>query len=583
MAPSRNTPKSTARASKKRARKYIFVVGGVISGVGKGVTASSIAKIIQSRGFNVTAIKIDPYVNVDAGTMNPTEHGEVFVLNDGYETDQDLGNYERFLNITLPSKNYMTTGRVYQAVIERERNLGYKGKCVQVVPHIPLEVVSRIKKAAKDADADVTVVEVGGTVGEYENILYLEAARMLKSEDPKSVMTVMVSYLPTPPKVGEMKTKPTQHASRLLNSAGLNADIIIARSEMPIDKKRKEKIATFCSILPERVISAPDADSIYDIPVNFEKDNLGDIMLDLLALPKRDRDMAHWRAYASLVKRVSEPVHVAIVGKYFSTGDFVLSDAYISVIESIKHAAYGLKKKPKISWLSAEQFEDTKNLRELKKYDAILVPGGFGERGIEGKLNVICYAREQKIPYFGLCYGMQLLVTEFARHKAGLKGANTAEIDENAPHVVIDIMDDQKKKLEEGDYGGSMRLGAYPAVLRKGTIARKAYKSEDISERHRHRYEVNPNYIAKLEDAGLIFSGTSPDGRLMEIAELPASKHPFFLGSQFHPEFKSRPLHPHPLFTAFMKAASNRALSRKSKSTKPAKVSNKKRKSKSRK
>jgi CTP synthase len=550
---------TSKKNTSKTPRKYIFVVGGVISGVGKGVTASSIAKIIQSRGFNVTAIKIDPYVNVDAGTMNPTEHGEVFVLDDGYETDQDLGNYERFLNITLPSKNYMTTGRVYQAVIERERNLGYKGKCVQVVPHIPLEVVSRIKKAAKDADADVTVVEVGGTVGEYENILYLEAARMLKSEDPKSVMTVMVSYLPTPPKVGEMKTKPTQHANRSLNSAGLSADIIIGRSELPIDKKRKEKIATFCNIAPERVISAPDADSIYDIPVNFEKDNLGDIILDLLDMPKRERDMAHWRAYASLVKRVSEPVHVAIVGKYFSTGDFVLSDAYISVIESIKHAAYALKKKPEISWLSAEQFEDPKNLKDLKQYDAILVPGGFGERGIEGKLNVIRYAREEKIPYFGLCYGMQLLVTEFARNKAGLSGANTAEIDEHAPHVVIDIMEDQKKKLEEGDYGGSMRLGAYPAILRKGTIARKAYKTDEISERHRHRYEVSPAYIAKLEDAGLIFSATSPDGRLMEIAELPENEHPFFLGSQFHPEFQSRPLHPHPLFTAFMKAASVRA------------------------
>ncbi|NTV44527.1 MAG: CTP synthase [Candidatus Yonathbacteria bacterium] len=550
--------KNSKEHLKKNPPSYVFVVGGVISGVGKGITASSIAKIIQSRGFTVTAMKIDPYVNVDAGTMNPTEHGEVFVLDDGYETDQDLGNYERFLNITIPSDNYMTTGRVYQAVIERERNLGYKGQCVQVVPHIPLEVVRRIKKAGKEASADVVVIEIGGTVGEYENILFLEAVRMLKSEHPDKVAVVMVSYLPTPPKVGEMKTKPTQHASRLLNSAGLQADVIIARSEHPLDKKRKDKIAMFCNIRPEHVISAPDADSIYDIPVNFEKDDLGDIMLKLLSLPPRERDMAHWRRYAARTKSVTDSVKVVVVGKYFDTGDFVLSDAYISVIEAIKHAAYHLGKKPELTWVSAERFENPKALAMLGNYDGIIVPGGFGERGIEGKLNVIRYAREKKIPYFGLCYGMQLLVIEYARNVAGLKGANTAEIDAKAPHVVIDIMEDQRKKLERGDYGGSMRLGAYPAVLKKGTIARDAYKKEDIRERHRHRYEVNPEYIGKLESAGLVFSGTSPDHHLMEIAELSRDKHPFFLGTQFHPEFLSRPLHPHPLFVAFVKAASGK-------------------------
>jgi CTP synthase len=554
---SKSSDKRAARNAKK-SPTYVFVVGGVISGVGKGVTASSIAKIIQSRGFTVTAMKIDPYVNVDAGTMNPTEHGEVFVLDDGYETDQDLGNYERFLNITIPSNNYMTTGRVYQAVIDKERNLGYKGQCVQVVPHIPLEVVRRIKKAGKDAGADVVVIEIGGTVGEYENILFLEAARMLKTEQLNKVAVVMVSYLPMPPKVGEMKTKPTQHASRLLNSAGLQADIIIARSEHPLDKKRKEKIATFCNISHERVISAPDAESIYDIPVNFERDDLGDIMLKLLSLPARERDMAHWRRYAARTKSLSDPVKIAVVGKYFDTGDFVLSDAYISVIEAIKHASYHIGKKPELTWLSAEHVEDQKVLKTLGTYDGIIVPGGFGERGIEGKLNVIRYAREHKIPYFGLCYGMQLLVIEYARNVAGLKGANTAEIDAKAPYVVIDIMEDQRKKLERGDYGGSMRLGAYPAVLKKGTIAREAYKKEDIRERHRHRYEVNPEYITRLEDAGLVFSGTSPDGRLMEITELPKTKHPFFLGVQFHPEFLSRPLHPHPLFVAFVKASTER-------------------------
>jgi len=537
-------------------RKYIFVVGGVISGVGKGVTTSSIGKILQARGLKVTALKIDPYVNVDAGTMNPTEHGEVFVLTDGYETDQDLGNYERFLDITIPSINYMTTGRVYRAVIENERNLEYKGKCVQVVPHIPLEVVRRIRAAADEADADVSVIEVGGTVGEYENILFLEAARMMKTEDSNSVSVIMVSYLPTPPKVGEMKTKPTQHATRLINSAGLQPDVIIARSEHPVDKKRKEKIATFCNIEPEYVISAPDADSIYDIPLNFEKDKLSDLLISNLHLKgsTKKSNLGIWRKFVRKTKNGSGEVKIAVVGKYFDTGDFVLSDAYISVIEAIKYSAYHQNRRPVLTWLNAVDYEDKKNLKQLAEYDGIIVPGGFGERGIEGKLNVIEYARKNKIPYFGLCYGMQLLVIEYARNVAGLHEANTAEIDPKAKHVVIDIMPEQKEKLKKKDYGGSMRLGAYTAVLRKDTIAREAYGKKEVSERHRHRYEVNPVYISQLSDSGLVFSGISPDRRLMEIAELPRDKHPFFLATQFHPEFQARPLNPHPLFNEFIKA-----------------------------
>jgi CTP synthase len=544
----------------RKERKYIFVIGGVISGVGKGVTTSSIAKILQGRGLVVTNMKIDPYVNVDAGTMNPTEHGEVCVLEDGYETDQDMCNYERFLGLTLDRGNYMTTGSVYESVIHKERNLEYKGKCVQVVPHIPQEVIDRIERAAEKADADVTVIEIGGTVGEYENILFLEAARMMKIKYPKGVMFVMVSYLPIPSKVGEMKTKPTQHAVRLANSAGIQPDIIIARSDVALDKKRKEKIATFCNVIPEHIISAPDVESIYDIPSNFERDHISDAIVEILRLEDRAKpsDLNKWKRYAQKIKGLTEEVHIAVVGKYFDTGDFVLSDAYISVIESIKFSAYAQNKKPILSWVNAVDFEDKKNLKKLEKYDGVLVPGGFGERGIEGKLNVIQYAREHNIPYFGLCYGMQLLTVEYARNVLGLKDANTVEIDPKTPHPIIDIMPDQKQKLKEKDYGGSMRLGAYPALIQKGTVAYAAYKTEKVSERHRHRYEVNPEYITQLEEAGLVFSGTSPDGVLMEIAELPKEKNLFHLGTQFHPEFHSSPFKPHPLFDGFIKAAVQR-------------------------
>ena len=540
--------------------KYIFVVGGVISGVGKGVTASSIGKIMQDRGLVVTAIKIDPYINVDAGTMNPTEHGECFVLDDGYETDQDMGNYERFLNIDIPSDNYMTTGRVYQKVIENERAGFYKGKCVEVVPHIPMEVIERIKAAQEKAGADVVVIEVGGTVGEYQNMLFLEAARMLKLKHPKDVAVVMVSYLPIPSKVGEMKTKPTQHAARLLNSSGLQADIIVARSAEPLDDKRKEKLSMFCNVPEGRIISAPDVDSIYDIPANFEKEGMSEMLCELLFLTcktSRIESAEKWDIFTSRVHRTTGDLNIAVVGKYFDTGDFVLSDAYISVIEAIRHAVYTLNKRPVLTWINAVDFEKDPNyVKDLAKYDGVIVPGGFGSRGIEGIIMAITFARENKIPYLGLCYGMQLAVIEFARNVAGLHGASTREVDPNAAHLVIDIMEGQKDKLAEGGrLGGTMRLGAYMAYIRKDTIAREAYGMEHVSERHRHRYEVNPKYIPQIEKAGLVFSGKSPDSMLMEIAELPKSMHPFFIATQFHPEFKSRPLAPHPLFTAFAEAA----------------------------
>lgn len=547
-------------SKKKRAHKkykYIFVVGGVMSGVGKGVAASSIARILHARGLNVTAIKIDPYVNVDAGTMNPTEHGEVFVLKDGLETDQDMGNYERFLNKDLPSLNYMTTGSVYQSVIARERNLGYEGKNVQVVPDIPLEVINRIKKAAQTAKADVVLTEVGGTVGEYENILFIEAIRMMQAEMPDDVGVVMVSYLPVPGSVGEMKTKPTQHASRTLNSSGVYADIIIARSPVAIDKKRKEKIAKFCNVRVENVISAPDVDSIYDIPLNFEKDHLSDRLCSMLDLScSKKPGLGDWKKFVQKSKNTKGTVKIAVVGKYFNSGDFVLSDVYISVLEAIKYSSYQLGLKPEISYISSVEFEEGRDLKDLKKFDGVLVPGGFGKTGVEGKLKVIEYVRKNKIPYFGICYGMQLAVLEFARNVLRKRTASTQEIDEGAASPVIGVMADQKEKISNGDMGGSMRLGQYVAFLKKGTIAYKSYKTDRILERHRHRYEVNPEYIEKLEEKGLVFSGKSPDGRLMEIMELPQDVHPFFVGMQFHPELQARPLAPHPLFTAFIKAAS---------------------------
>lgn len=546
----------------KENTKYIFVVGGVISGVGKGITSSSIGLILKNRGLRVTALKADPYINVDAGTMNPTEHGEVFVLKDGNETDQDMGNYERFLEVDLTRINYMTTGLVYQTVINKERNLEYKGKCVEVVPHIPLEVISRIKEAGKIAKADVVITEIGGTIGEYQNMLFLEAARMLKMEHPNDVSFVMVSYLPTPSKIGEMKTKPTQHAARLLNSSGIQADILIARARTSLDDKRKEKLSWSCSIPASNIISAPDVESIYDIPLNFEKEKLSDKLCEMLGMTCKIPDRKAWGAWSKFARHAhngKQIIKIAMIGKYFDTGDFVLSDSYLSVIEALKYSSYGVNRKPIISWLNAVDFEkNPQKLKELKKYDGIVVPGGFGARGVEGKLKVVGYARKNKIPYLGLCYGMQMMVIEYARNVLGLKDANTREVNPKSKNIVIDVMESQKDVLDKKSYGGTMRLGEYKAVLRDGSLARSAYGKKDVLERHRHRYEVNPIYIAQIEKSGLVFSGRSPDGTLMEIAELPKKEHPFFLGTQFHPEFLARPLSPHPLFTAFIRACINK-------------------------
>lgn len=539
-----------------KSTKFIFVVGGVMSGVGKGTATAAIGRLLKSKGFNVTAVKIDPYVNIDAGTMNPIEHGEVFVTDDGDETDQDIGSYERFLDTNILSHNYMTTGRVYLSVIERERALGYDGHCVEVVPHVPEEIIRRVKIAAADSEAEILLVEIGGTVGEYQNILFLEAARMMKLEQQGNVLFALVSYLPIPSKIGEMKTKPTQYAARSLNAAGIQADFIIARSEALVDEPRKQKMSLLCNVSSEDIISSPDVDNIYQIPVIYDDQRLAQKILRKFALHPKRNNLNSWRLWANETQTYRKEVHIGVLGKYFSTGDFVLSDVYFSVIEALKHAAWANKRKPVLTWLNSEDYEKDKHkLRELAKFDGIVIPGGFGTRGVEGKIAAIQYIREHKIPYLGLCYGMQLACIEFARHVCRLKKANTTEIDEQTPHPVIHIMPEQEKKLLEQDYGASMRLGAYPCSLGSATLSLKAYGHTHISERHRHRYEFNNAYRKLMEDAGLVFAGTSPDEHLVEIVELPSDKHPFFVGVQFHPEFKSRPQKPHPLFREFVKAA----------------------------
>jgi len=550
---------------KLKMAKFIFVAGGVMSGIGKGVATSSIGAILKSRNFNVTAIKIDQYINVDAGTLNPVEHGEVFVTEDGAECDQDVGNYERFLDRDIYSANYITTGRVYQAVINRERNLGYGGKTVEVVPHIPEEVIRRITQVAKESKADFVMIEIGGTVGEYQNILFLEAARMMRLRRPKDILFVLVSYLPIPKMIGEMKTKPTQYAVRTLNSAGIQPDIILARAEVPIDEPRKRKISVACSVSREDVISAPDVESIYEVPINFEEENLGNRILSKLKMRSRGRtDLSQWKSLVKTIKGANNAVKIGVVGKYFETGDFVLSDSYLSVIEAIKHAAWAHNRKPDITWLNSDHYEKfPKSVSELKNYDGIIVPGGFGARGVEGKILTAKFCRENNIPYLGLCYGMQIATIEFARNVCGIKDAHSTEVKQKAPHPVIDILPEQKTNLQRKDFGATMRLGTYPCKLKAGTAAFRAYKNSDfkkevkngdivISERHRHRYELNNEYKKTLEDKGLVMSGVNPDRDLVEIIELPKRK--FYLGTQFHPEFKSRPLRPHPLFSAFVKA-----------------------------
>ena len=538
------------------ATKFIFIIGGVMSSVGKGIATASIGKILQSKGYRVCMIKCDMYINIDAGTIRPTEHGEVFVGEDGIEADQDLGNYERFTDISSTRDNYITTGQIYKTVIEKERNLEYGGEDVEVVPDIPNEIIRRIKKSSQKNKSQVAIIEIGGTVGEYQNLLFLEAARMMRLKSPNDVLFILVSYLPIPKKVGEMKTKPTQYAARSLNSAGIQADFILARAEKLLDKKRREKLSIFCNIPIENIISAPDTDSVYEVPLNFEKEELGNKILQKFNLNSQRNDLRDWEQLVKKIKSIKKQVKIAVVGKYFATGDFVLSDSYISVIEAIKHASWANDVNPNLTWIDSKKIEGSPDrVKILNNYDGIIVPGGFGSRGVEGIIKAIKYARVNQIPFLGLCYGMQLAVIEFARNVASFKDANSTEINPKTKYPVIDLMEEQKEKLKEKKYGGTMRLGAYKCRLQQGTRAYKAYNNSLIFERHRHRYEFNNKYKNDLENKGMVFSGINPEMDLVEIIELKKSNHPFFVATQFHPEFKSRPLKPHPLFRDFIKSA----------------------------
>lgn len=569
--------------------KFIVVAGGVMSGVGKGVTTASLGTVLKQHGYKTTLIKIDPYINYDAGTLRPTEHGEVWVTDDGGEIDQDLGTYERFMNMDIPKKNNMTTGQVYKTVIDKERKGEYLGETVQFIPHIPNEINRRLKEASKGFD--IAIVEIGGTVGDYENIPFLFAVKALEREiGSESVAYVLVTYLPVPSHIEEMKTKPTQQAIKLLSEEGIFPDFIICRANKPLDKVRKKKIETYANIKSEHVISEPDIDTIYRIPLDLEREKLGEKILAHFKLKSKKKP--EWSKWKKLVERITNPKHeatVAIVGKYVDIGDYSLEDSYVSISHALNHAGAELNTKVKIKWIDAKEFEkDEKNLSQLKEVDGIIVPGGFGNSGVEGKILAAKYARENNVPYLGLCYGLQLATVEFARNKCDMPGANTKEVEEQTPYPIIDIIHSQKKLMAESDYGGTMRLGAYAALLEKGSVVHKLYEEtgrlkEDsgkiaaltkersqafrlgtmkkgpmVLERHRHRFEVNPEFVAQLEKCGLVFSGhhVRKDGtKLMEYIEFP--KHKFFVATQSHPEFKSRIGNPNPLFYGFVRACKN--------------------------
>lgn len=522
--------------------KYIVVTGGVVSSIGKGITAASIGRILRSYGIDVTAIKIDPYLNWDSGTLNPYQHGEVFVTDDGMETDLDLGHYERFLDTELSGDSNITTGKVYSSVIERERKGDYLGSCVQIIPHITDQIKSMIRKIAKKTEAEVVLVEIGGTVGDIESQPFLEAVRQLRNEEGHdNVMFVHVTYVPYLRAAGEFKTKPTQHSTKELRSTGINPDMIICRSELPIDAPLKQKIAHFCDVERNAVINAPDVSSIYEVPLILNDENVGDYVLKRMKMDGEHIDLSDWSEIVTSLKIEEPEVSIGIIGKYVE-----LEDAYISIRESLKHAAAEIGVKVHIEWISAE---DSIDIEKLEGLNALLIPGGFGERGIYGKLDAVRYSIEHKVPLFGICLGMQCMVIEFARMN-GFEDANSTEFDPETKNPVIDIMPEQIKV----EYmGGSMRLGSYPCNIKKETLAYDAYGLKTVDERHRHRFEFNNEYREILQEKGLVISGISPNYLLVEMIEL--EDHPWFLGCQFHPEFKSRPNNAHPIFVSFMKAA----------------------------
>lgn len=544
--------------------KYVFVTGGVISGVGKGTFTASLACLIEAQGYRVDAIKIDPYVNLDAGTMRPTEHGEVYVTNDGFETDQDLGNYERFSSMITSRNQSITTGQIYLKVIQNERSGKYEGKSVEVVYHTASEVIRRIKEVQNEKSSDFVLIEVGGSVGEYQTFPFLEAARMMKvfGDD---VAHIHVGFIPIPAMLGEPKTKPLQESIQKLREICGNPDFVVARCSVALDDVRKQKIALSSGVPVERIISAFDDRLTYRIPLNLASQNLHTQLLYLFGLPYDVNDgMTEWRSLVLRIENISNEITIGMVGKYFDIGNFNLKDSYLSVFEALRHAGWHQDVRIKIEPINAKNFEDgSVDISFLEKFDGVITPGGFGVSGIEGMLSAIRFCRENNIPHLGLCLGLQLEVIEFSRNVLGLSDANSTEVDPNTSHPVIDVIDTQKDFVNNGNIGGTMRLGAYGAVLRKGSIVAKCYNKDEVSERHRHRWEVNNDYLKRLDSKGLLVSGINFENDLVEFVELSKDVHPFFVGTQSHPEFKSRFLFPHPLFLGFVKASIERNNERK--------------------
>ncbi len=526
--------------------KYIFVTGGVVSSLGKGIVAASVGRVLKNRGLKVTLQKFDPYLNVDPGTMSPYQHGEVFVTEDGAETDLDLGHYERFIDVNLGQYSNVTAGRVYSSIIEKERRGDYLGGTVQVIPHVTNEIKSRVLLAGESSDADVVITEIGGTTGDIESLPFLEAIRQIRSDlGRENVCFIHCTLLPYIKAAGEMKTKPTQQSVKELRGLGIQPDIIVVRNELALNDELRAKISLFCDIPKQNVIESRDVSNLYQLPVNLKAQKIDDIVLKHFGLTAPEADMTEWLSLVDRVDNLKENVRIALVGKYVE-----LHDAYISVVESLKHAGYKHNSKVKIDWIQSEVITEENVHEFLKDADGILVPGVFGDRGVEGKITTIKYARENNVPFFGICLGMQLAAVEFARNVCGLTGAHSSELDPNTPYPIINLLADQENVVE---MGGTLRLGSYPCTLAEGSVAHKEYGEINITERHRHRYEFNNFYRDRLSDKGMVLSGVSPDGKLVEIVEIP--EHPWFVAGQFHPEFKSRPEKAHPLFAGFIKAS----------------------------
>jgi CTP synthase len=534
--------------------KYIFVSGGVISGIGKGITAASVALLLKQAGFSVAPIKFENYLNLDAGTINPIEHGDVFLCDDGTEADMDIGTYEKFLGEEMGKDNFVTMGQIYKTVIDKERRFEYHGEDVEAIPHVTDEIIYRIQSLAKKKKAEIVLIELGGTAGEYQNVFYYEASRLLTLRDPSSVVHIHVSYVPTPKHLGEPKTKPTQLSVKMLNSMGIQPDFIVARSEDYLDKRRLDRFAIFCNVLPENIISNPDVGHPYEVPLILNRQNLAQKILRRLNLPIKKPDLSSWKKLVEKIYRKKErKIKIAIVGKYFGTGNYQLRDSYAALFDAIDHASWANNIETETQWIDAEKVEK-EGEKIIGKPDGIIVPIGWGERGAEGMIKAASYARRNKIPYLGLCYGMQLAVVAFARDVLGWPDANTAENDPNTSHDVIHLIPKQEEFMKRRAYGGTMRLGAWEAKVKKGTLAYEIYQKEIVSERHRHRYEFNDKFVSDFENAGLIICARSVVENLAEIIELPKEKHPFYFGIQGHPEYKSQPFNPHPVFLNFIKA-----------------------------